>query len=286
MNKDEQNQTSFQSRLSSDGESGLEQYARIAVGEPGLWPVFRYDLAAWFLAPMPGALGLALRSKFYPGMFRSCGKGLVLGRNICIRHPGRIALGRGVMIDDSCVLDAKGESSEGITIGDGVAVARDTILSCKGGSIEIGDNSNLSAKCLLMSETKLTIGKNVLVAGMCYIVAGGNHGMDRTDIPIIQQPMVDKGGVRIGDNCWLGARVTVLDGVTIGNDAVIGAGAVVTRDVPDFAVAAGVPAKVIRMRSYLLGVGRRHQVSGIGYQASPNPPNPPLLRGGAQIPKA
>jgi len=197
---------------------------------------------------MPGALGYFIRGKVYPRMLAEAGKGLVVGRNVCFRHPGRIRLGGGVVIDDNCVLDAKGESDEGIMIGDGVILGRNTIVSCKGGSIEIGDNSNISANCMLISESSLSIGSKVLVAGMCYVIAGGNHGIERTDIPIIAQPMVSKGGVRIEDNCWLGANVTILDGVTVGKDSVIGAGSVVMGDIPEFSISVGAPARVVRNR--------------------------------------
>ena len=240
--------TELQARLASSGESALDKYRNIAVGRSGLGPLLRYELACWLLAPMPGALGYLVRGKLYPKLLRSAGRGLVVGRNVCLRHPSRIRLGSGVIIDDNCVLDAKGESGEGIVIGEGVILGRNTILSCKGGSIEIGDNTNIGANCMLLSETRLSIGKNVLVAGMTYIVAGGNHGIDRTDIPIICQPCNSKGGVTIQDNCWLGANVTVLDGVTIGRDTVVGAGAVVTDDLPELAIAVGVPAKMVNLR--------------------------------------
>lgn len=242
------NKTEFQAQLLDQGKSPLAKYADIAVGRKGLGALLSYDLACWFAAPMPGALGYFVRGKFYPRLFGHAGKGLVIGRNVCIRHPGRIQIGNGVVIDDNCVLDAKGDSDEGITIGDGAILGRNTIVSCKGGSIEIGDNSNISANCMFISETRLSIGSNVLIAGMCYVIAGGNHGVERTDVPIIAQPMVSKGGVRIGDNCWLGANVTILDGVTIGRDSIIGAGSVVNEDIPDFSIAVGTPARVVRNR--------------------------------------
>lgn len=230
------------------GKSPLAKYADIAVGRKGLGALLGYDLACWLAAPMPGALGYFIRGKVFPRLLGQVGKGLVIGRNVCFRHPNRIRLGNEVVIDDNCVLDAKGDSEEGITIGDGAIVGRNTIVSCKGGSIEIGDNTNISANCMLVSETRLSIGSSVLIAGMCCVIAGGNHGIERTDIPIIAQPMVSKGGVRIEDNCWLGANVTILDGVTIGRDSVIGAGSVVTGDIPDFAIAVGRPARVVRIR--------------------------------------
>jgi acetyltransferase-like isoleucine patch superfamily enzyme len=67
-------------------------------------------------------------------------------------------------------------------------------------------------------------------------------------IPMMNQPLTTKGGIFVGDDVWFGVGVTVLDGVHIGNGAVIGAGSVVTHDIPEGAIAAGVPARVIRMR--------------------------------------
>lgn len=250
MNSSERgDMTDFQSRLASTGESAMDKYRNVNVGRDGLRTLLDYELACWLLAPMPGALGYLLRSKAYRRLLGSAGKGFVIGRNVCLRHPGRIRLGGGVIVDDNCVLDAKGESDRGIVIGDGAVLGRNTILSCKGGGIEIGEGANISANCMLLSETQLSIGRNVLIAGMTYIVAGGNHGIERTDMPIIRQPCISKGGVRIEDNCWLGANVTVLDGVTIGRDSVIGAGAVVAESIPEFAIAVGVPAKVVKLRS-------------------------------------
>jgi acetyltransferase-like isoleucine patch superfamily enzyme len=244
----EHEQTMLQARLTSTKSSALSKYREMAVGDGGIPQLLRYESAMWFLASMPGGLGYFLRGKLYPSMLRSAGLRLVIGRSVCLRHPKRITLGDGVIVDDYCVLDAKGESDEGITVGENVILARNSVLSCKGGSISIGDNSNISANCMLMSESQLTIGKNVLIAGMTYIVAGGNHVTDATDVPIIRQPMLQRGGVTVEDNCWIGANVTVLDGVTIGRDSIIAAGAVVTRCIPEFAVAAGIPAKVVKYR--------------------------------------
>lgn len=244
----DRNETELQARLVGRQGSAASKYLDLVVGSRKLIPIIRFELLMGLSSTVPGALGYWLRSKMYPRLLRRAGHGVLFGRNVCIRHPARISLGDGVVIDDNCVLDGKGESGEGIIVGDRVLIGRNTILSCKGGSIEIGDNTNISANCMLMSESRLYIGRNVLIAGMTYIVAGGNHGFSRTDVPIIRQACDSKGGVRIEDNCWLGANVTLLDGVTIGRDSVIGAGAVVTKSIPAFAIAVGVPARVIRYR--------------------------------------
>ncbi len=76
-----------------------------------------------------------------------------------------------------------------------------------------------------------------------------NHRFDRIDIPMICQEREEPKKVVIGDDVWIGARVIILSGVRVGNGVVIGAGSVVTHDVPDYAVVCGVPAKVIRYRN-------------------------------------
>ena len=85
-------------------------------------------------------------------------------------------------------------------------------------------------------------------------------GFTRTDIPIVQQPLMSKGGVHIGNDVWLGANVIVNDGVTIGTGAIIGAGAVVTKEIPPSAIAMGVPAQVRGWR-------QEPQSTLIGYSA-------------------
>jgi acetyltransferase-like isoleucine patch superfamily enzyme len=144
----------------------------------------------------------------------------VIGRNVVIRHPHRIVLGDNVIVDDNAVLDAKGNRDVSIRIGSDAIIGRNTILSCKqmaeqSGTIELGERANISVNCTLISESRLAIGARVLVAGHVYIIAGGNHGIDRTDIPILEQPMVHKGGVAIEDDCWLGAGAGIAGGILL-----------------------------------------------------------------------
>jgi acetyltransferase-like isoleucine patch superfamily enzyme len=164
---------------------------------------------------------------------------VVFGRNITLRHPHKISIGDNVTIDDNSVLDAKGEANEGLTLGSNVYVGRNTSLSCKEGSIAIGDYANISADCSLLSETKIALGRYCFLAGGCYLVAGGNHPVADTSKPIMFQPSESKGGIAIGEDVWLGAGVIVLDGVTIGRGAVVGAGTVVAASLPEYATAVG-----------------------------------------------
>jgi len=146
------------------------------------------------------------------------------------------------------VLDAKGESNVGIRIGQNAYLGRNAILSCKEGSISIDDYCNISANCSLLSETEIKLGKFCFLAGHCYLVAGGNHSFDDTTRPIMFQPSLSKGGIFIADDVWFGAGVIVLDGVRIGQGSVVGAGSVVTEDLPEFSVAVGSPARKIKDR--------------------------------------
>ena len=225
----------------------IDRYREMVIGQPGFGALVRFELTLLVAAEVPGALGHVLRKALYPGLMGSTGGGAVFGRSMTLRHAHKIHMGAGCVFDDLAVLDAKGVGNQGIRLGDSVMVGRHSVLGCKGGDIEIGDRTNVGINCIIHSESSLRIGSNVLIASFCYVLAGGRHGTDRVDIPIIQQPSVSR-GVEIGDNCWLGAHVTVNDGVTVGHDSIIGTGAVVLDDIPPFSIAAGVPARVIRSR--------------------------------------
>jgi acetyltransferase-like isoleucine patch superfamily enzyme len=239
---------SAQKELLSEKKSLSAKYSTLVVGEKGLAKLLRFELITLFFSWVPGALGLALRRVFYPFLFQKVGGGVVFGRNLTLRHPHKIRIGDNAVIDDNVVLDAKGEKNDGLRLGDNVYIGRNTILSCKEGSIAIGDYTNISANCSLLSETEISLGRYCFLAGHCYLVAGGNHSFDDITRPIMFQPSLSRGGIRVGDDVWLGAGVIVLDGVSVGRGAVVGAGAVVNGPLPEYSVAVGSPARVIRDR--------------------------------------
>lgn len=224
-------------------QSARQKYAALIVGRSG-WPaLIQYELIMLVAQSAPGALGLVLRKSLYPRLLARCGRGTVFGQHVALRHPHKIAIGENVVIDDNCLLDAKGENNRGIRIGSGVFVGRNTILSCKNGDIVIGDGANIGFNCELFSASRVEVGARTLLAAYCYLI-GGDHDPSDADKAVLEQGRVSR-GVSVGEGAWLGAGVKVLDGVTIGARAIVGAGAVVRADVPDGATAVGVPARIV-----------------------------------------
>lgn len=111
--------------------------------------------------------------------------------------------------------------------------------------ISLGDNSGIGVCAQISSE--VTIGNDVMMGPYCLIYTS-NHCMDRTDIPMWRQGFTKPDPVVIGDDVWIGARVTILPGVQIGRGSVIGAGAVVTKSVPEYSIVGGNPARVLKYR--------------------------------------
>lgn len=208
--------------------------------------MLKYETIITLFQNLPGALGILLRNIFYPFLLKKVGKGVSFGKSITIRHPHKIIIEDNVVIDDNCMLDAKGLDNQGIIIKEGVYIGRNSILSCKNGDIIISKNVNIGFNCDIFSASKVTIGENTLIAAYAYIIGGG-HNYTRTDIPIAEQEKHSY-GIEIGKNCWIGAGVNVLDNTTIGDETIIGAGAVVTKNIPSDSIAAGVPAQVIKLR--------------------------------------
>jgi acetyltransferase-like isoleucine patch superfamily enzyme len=239
---------SLQKKLIDEKRSFFQKYRALAVGKKGWFSLLKLEFITLLFSGIPGALGFFLRRLFYPCLIKEIGRGVVFGRNVTLRHPHKLKIGNNTFIDDNVVLDAKGEDNEGIHIGSNVYVGRNTILSCKEGSIYLDDYCNLSANCSLLSETEIRLGKYCFLAGNCYLVAGGNHSIGDISTPIMFQPSFSKGGIQIGEDVWLAAGVAVLDGIKLGQGCVIGAGSVVTRSFPEYTVALGVPATKIKSR--------------------------------------
>ena len=235
-----------QEQVFDSSKSAREKYAEFVVGRPGWGALLKHELIVQFAQAVPGALGLALRKTLYPSLLGSCGRNVVFGQNVVLRHPHKIHIGDNVMIDDHVLLDAKGSTNRGITIASGVFVGRNTILSSKNGDIELGENVNVGFNCEVFSASRVTIGRDTMLAAYCYVV-GGDHDWSEPGASVLEQGRTSA-GVTIGAGAWLGAGVKVLDGASIGDRAVVGAGAVVKDAVPEGMIAVGMPARVVRAR--------------------------------------
>lgn len=235
-----------QEQLFDRRTSAREKYAALVVGRPGLGALVKHELVTLAAQTTPGALGLLLRKQLYPLLLGACGQNVIFGQNVVLRHPHKIRIGNDVVIDDNCLIDAKGQSNQGITIGDGVFIGRNTILSCKDGDIVIDDRANIGFNSEIFSASTVRIGRDTLIAAYCYVI-GGDHDFSDPSQPVLAQAR-RSAGVMVGAGAWLGAGAKLLDGVSIGDGAVVGAGAVVREAVPARAIAVGVPARVVGQR--------------------------------------
>ena len=235
-----------QDELSRPGVSARGKYAALIVGKGGLAALLKYEFVVMLSQSVPGAMGLALRKALYPLLLGTCGRNVVFGQNVVLRHPHKIHIADNVVIDDNCLIDAKGESNDGIRIASGVFIGRNTILSCKNGDIELGEAANVGFNCEIFSASRVRIGRNALIAAYCYVVVG-DHDFSDGSRSVLDQTRTSA-GITVGEGAWLGAGAKVLDGVDIGAHAVVGAGAVVREAVPARATAVGVPARIVRIR--------------------------------------
>jgi acetyltransferase-like isoleucine patch superfamily enzyme len=235
-----------QDQLFAKGTSARQKYAALVIGRTDLGSLLKYELIVTLTQGCPGALGLALRKTLYPSLLGSCGRNVVFGQNVVLRHPHKIHVGDDVVIDDNCLIDAKGESNTGIRIGSGVFIGRNSILSCKNGDIELANGANVGFNCEIFSASRVRIGANVLMAAYSYVI-GGDHDFSDASRPVLEQTR-RSAGVSVGDGAWIGAGAKILDGVSVGEGAIIGAAAVVRDDVEPRAVAVGIPARVVSTR--------------------------------------
>lgn len=165
-----------------------------------------------------------------------------------ISHP-LLRCGRNIYVDDGVLIFQDKEGGP-IELGDAVQIHRDTIFQTgMGGSITVGPGTHIQPRCQFSAyKSPIHIGQEVEIAPNCAFYPY-NHGIAAGQ-PIRKQPLQSKGGIIIGDQVWLSVGVIVLDGVKIGQGAVVGAGSVVTNDLPAGSVSAGIPARVLRMRGH------------------------------------
>lgn len=199
--------------------------------QKGFWPLLR---------------GLLLRPRL-----RSCGGRFFLGHQAKILFPDFLSVGHNVAIGDYVFMSCYGR--QGVTLGNNVRIREfgwiqvTSHLTNPGDGLEIDDNTYIGPHSLIGAGGPVSIGRDIAFGAYVQLLAE-NHEFSDPSTPINEQG-VTRRGIVVEDGCWLGNSVIVLDGVRIGARSVIGAGSVVTRDVPPESIAVGNPARVVRSRA-------------------------------------
>jgi acetyltransferase-like isoleucine patch superfamily enzyme len=197
---------------------------------------------------IPGIVGVGLRALAYRLIMKLDGVSAIES-GVRIAYAGNVHLGKNVYLDQGVYLHAL---PGGIIIGDNTFIMHHTMLHVFNfrhlpqAKISIGKNCFIGEFNVVRGQGGVSIGNDVYTGPMVQIVAV-NHVYDDPTRPIREQGITAQ-GIVIEDDVWIGANVTVLDGVTIGRGSVIGAGAVVTDDIPPYSIAVGAPAKPVKDR--------------------------------------
>lgn len=212
------------------------------------WKKLQESLILNFLRGMPTSLGNKLRNSMYRHIFYSMGKTACIQYGVEFIEPSCIKLGTDVRICRGVNIDASGHPNNLIYLADDVIFSYGVdIQALINTSIHIGKGTFIGPYVTIAGPGNISIGNNCLIAAHSGIFANNHIYSDPTK-PIGSQGVTCV-GITIEDDCWLGSGVKVLDGVTIGHGSVIGAGSVVTKNIPPFSIAVGVPVRVIKSRS-------------------------------------
>ncbi len=177
-------------------------------------------------------------------------KGLFIGKSVQLIHPQNITFGKMVKLGDYVKLAAAGQGTISIGnntgIGDFSRIIISTSYNKLGEHITIGNQVGIGEFAYLGGAGGLSIGDECII-GQYFSCHPENHHFSDIDTAIRLQG-TERKGITVGKNCWIGSKVSILDGVEIGESCVIAAGAVVTKSMPSFSVIGGVPARVIKSR--------------------------------------
>lgn len=187
-----------------------------------------------------------LRSLGYPGLSRD----IFIGKNVKFYSKKNITAGSKTKLHNGVKIDAL--SIEGVTIGSYCVLGEYTKIECTGSlnllgkGVVIGDRTTFGSNCFFGAAGGINIGMDV-VAGQFIRFHSENHNYKNKDKLIKDQGVAHK-GIKIGNNCWIGAGVVFLDGAELGDGCVVAANAVVTKKFPPNVVIGGIPAKILQNR--------------------------------------
>jgi acetyltransferase-like isoleucine patch superfamily enzyme len=233
-----------------------------------LWSRWKTQIMTALIGWIPLPIGVGIRCLLYPAFFKKMDRSVKIQANVKFKNGQQVEIGCAVVLDRGVEIDVDRDNN--LIIGDRVNLSRDVRIGVTGGGnqiklanlvrldrgvdlkahhgsqLSIGEHTYIGPYTCISGYGKIEIGKDCLIASHTSVY-GHNYNFEDSTKKIREQGFNYK-GIKIEDDCWLGSGVKVLDGVTIGKGSVIGAGAVVTKDIPPYSVAVGVPAKVINSR--------------------------------------
>jgi len=179
---------------------------------------------------------------------------LFIGRKTRLSVKSKMQFGKGITLDDECTIHAL--STGGVRFGNGVSLGKRSVIECTGSlrhlgkGIIVGNNVGLGRDCFYGCAGGIEIGDDTIF-GNFVSLHSENHNAESLSIPIRLQGVNHK-GIKVGRNCWIGAKVTILDGVEISDGCIIAAGAVVTAGFyPPDTIFGGIPARALKKRTEL-----------------------------------
>lgn len=193
---------------------------------------------------------MILRGRFFSLGRKQISHNVFIGKNVNVLEKRYLVIGEKSRLQDGVYIDAL--SKNGVQIGNYVVIGRNTRIECTGGlesigkGVRIGNRTTFGNDCIFGAAGGIEIGDDV-VAGQYVRFHSENHNYD-DDNRLIKEQGVTHKGIKIGNNCWIGAGAVFLDGAELGDGCVVGANAVVTKRFPSNVVIAGIPAKTIKDR--------------------------------------
>lgn len=205
---------------------------------------------SYFLSISIQRVFMLLRGYIRGIWFAKRGNRLFIGKNVSLKCANKIHVGNGVSIQDGVKINAL--SKDGVWLGNNSSIGENTKIRVSGSltemgkSFHLGNYSTLANDCFVGAAGGVEIGDYVAV-GQNVRFHSENHEFSDPNILICKQGTSHK-GIKIGNDCWIGAGAVFLDGSEVGDGCVVGAGSIVTKKIPPYSVVAGIPARVIKER--------------------------------------
>ena len=193
---------------------------------------------------------MMIRGKIFSAGYKNIENSVFIGKKVKVVQKKCLKVGIKTKLQDGVYIDAL--SQNGVQLGNNVVIGRNTRIECTGGlqgigkGVNIGNRTTFGSDCMFGAAGGIEIGNDV-IAGQFIRFHSENHNFN--DITkLIREQGVTHQGIKIGNDCWIGAGAVFLDGAELGDGCVVGANAVVTKKFPSNVVIAGIPAKIINVR--------------------------------------